>query len=299
MEETQQIDKSLQWYFHPNETVRMLRYYQFNSVFDNNIDYTVHYPDNPNIGVVIGTYGSVPFIDLQLHYLKYVNKIDNILIHDDCSPYQNELKELAKKYNVDFYSTPKKMWYKSCVGTIGDHNAFLQGLLWAKQKNLDILVKLSRRLIPCFEWKTNLIELAKNTEASTFSSYCTKDPFNLRTEAIGMAVNVWSKDYPIYNFKFTIDNELPVFAEFWVHELAKTLSGNNFSEKWLNYVKTTKLGYLHSGYGMWQDILGTCRYTNENRNPNVLWHMYSSVDEYLKESQKIFGNKYNKSDFEN
>ena len=100
----QTIEKSLQWYFHPNETVRMLRYFQFNLKFDNGIDYSVHYSDNPKIGVVIGTYGCIPYIDLQLHFLKNVNHIDNILIHDDCSPYQNQLKELdSLKKQEDFW----------------------------------------------------------------------------------------------------------------------------------------------------------------------------------------------------
>ena len=56
-----------------------------------------NYPENPTVGVVIGTYGSIAFIELQLYYLTVVNKIKNVLIHDDCSPQQNELKQLAEK----------------------------------------------------------------------------------------------------------------------------------------------------------------------------------------------------------
>jgi len=293
----QTIEKSLQWYFHPNETVRMLRYFQFNLKFDNSIDYSVHYSDNPKIGVVIGTYGCIPYIDLQLHFLKNVNHIDNILIHDDCSPYQEQLKELTNKYNVDFYSTQKRMWHKSCIGSIGDTNSFYQGLLWSKYKGLDILVKLSRRLIPCYNWKDSLIQLALNSDASTFSSFCTKDPFNIRTEGIGLNVDIWTKSYPLQGLLWTIENEYSIFAEFWMHEMAKTLSGNNYSQKWKEYCDKHKYGYLHSGYGMWQDILGTCRYTNENRHENVLWHMYNSIEDYLNVSKQIFGDKYTLQDF--
>lgn len=287
MENEQQISKSLQWYFHPNETIRMLRYFQFNMKFDNTIDYTPHYSNNPNIGVVIGTYGNLDYIKLHLHYLKNINGINKILVHDDCSEQKEEIKKLCEQYNVDFYSPPKHMFYKECVGSIGDTSAIYQGLLWAKQNNIEILVKLSQRLIPCYEWKTNLLEIVKKSDAITFSSYCTKDPFNIRTECIGFYVPAWSKPYPLQCMQFTIENEISIFAEFWFHELSKTLSGNNYSEKWLNYIKTNNFGYLHSGYAMWQDILGTCRYNSDNRHLNTLWHMYSKKEDYLNELNKI------------
>lgn len=299
IQDIKDIDKSLKWYFHPSEIVRMLRYFHFNSKFDNNIDYTPHYTNNPKIGVVIGTYGCTPYIELQLYFLKYINKIKHILIHDDCSPYTQELLELSKQYNVDFYSTKHRLWHKTNVGSIGDTNAFYYGLQWAKVHNIDILVKLSRRLIPCFEWTNNLINLAKETDATTFGSYCTTDPFNLRTEGIALNVEIWTKEYPMFNLAWTIQNEYSIFAEFWMHEMAKTLSGNNYSEKWFNYVKKSKNGYLHSGYAIWKDILGTNRFNSDDRAGYTLWHKYSSINDYLNVSKQILGNKYTKSDFEN
>jgi len=294
----QQISKSEQWFFHPYETVRMLRYYQLNMKFDNTVDYTPHYSENPSLGVVIGTYGSVPYIDLQLHFLVNVNGIKNVLVCDDGSDKQAELKQLCDSYGVDFYSPPKKLFSKDFIGVLGDANAFYVGLLWAKNKNLELLVKLSRRLIPCKEWKTEFLNLVKRTDATTFGSYCTKDPFNFRTECVGMHVDTWTSSYPMHCIKFTIENEMTVFAEFWWHELAKTLSGNNYSEKWLKYVQENKFGYLRSGYAHWYDISGTNRCNSDNRT-GVLWHLFSSADDYYQVSQKIFGNKYTVNDFEN
>ena len=49
----QKLEKSMQWYFHPNETIRMLRYFQFNMKFDNTIDYTPHYSENPEICAIL------------------------------------------------------------------------------------------------------------------------------------------------------------------------------------------------------------------------------------------------------
>lgn len=293
----EETKRALMWYFHPNETIRMLRYFQLTTKLDTSLDMSPNYPDNPTIGVVIGTYGSTAFIQLQLYYLTVVNKIKKVLIHDDCSPNQNQLKALAKKYNVDFYSTPKNMFYKECVGSIGDQNTFFQGLLWAKQNNIDILVKLSRRLIPCENWSDNLIKLAKQTDAIAFTSWCEKDQFNCRTEGIALSVNVFSQQYPLYNFQHLIENNICIFAEYWMHELIKSLSYQNKSEKWKKYIENNNFGYKHSGYAVWQDFLGTNRYNADNRTLKTLWHMYSSANDYLQEANKYFPNKYTETDF--
>ena len=100
----------------------------------------------------------------------------------------------------------------------------------------------------------------------------------------------------MYCMNWALSNEYTIFAEFWFHELAKTLSGNNFSKKWAKYAAKTP--YLHSGYVKWLDILGTNRYTKENRNEKVLWHMFSSSEDYYNESVQVFGEKYTQRDFQ-
>ena len=280
MENNEQLPKSMQWYFHPDESIRLLRYFQYNLIFDNNIDYTPVYTNNPNIGVVISTYGNLSYVELHLHYLKNINGINKILVHDNCSDNNEQLKSLCAKYNVDFYSPSTPLFFHEGVGNIGDVNSIYQGLLWAKYNNLDILVKFSDKLIPCYEWKTDLITLAKKSNAITFSSYCTKDLYNMRTECIGLNVQAWSKQYPLQCIQFIINNELPILEHIWFHELSKTLSGNNYSDTWINYCKANKYGYLHSGYAMWQTILGTNRHTDENRHKNTLWYMYSKDEDY-------------------
>ena len=62
---------SLKWYFHPNEIVRMMRTKIYDNI-DLKTDLTPNYTKNLKIGVVIGTYGAMPYIDLGLHYLKNV-----------------------------------------------------------------------------------------------------------------------------------------------------------------------------------------------------------------------------------
>ena len=292
----EKMSRSLQWYFHPNEIMRLMRVRLFSHI-DPRIDLTPKYEKDLKIGVVIGTYGAVPYIDLGLHYLKNVNGIQNILIHDDCSNKQQELQALAKNYNVDFYSTPKNMWHKSCIGSIGDQNCFFEGLKWAKEKKLDILIKFSRRLIPCYNWLDNFKNLVIESDGITFGSYCTKDLFDMRTECLAMNVNAWNNNFSLSEMHKLITNEYPTFAEFWMHDMAKILDGQNFSEKYNKWKKDHFIGYQRSGYVLWKDLLGICRYNDVERHNDVLWHMYSKEEDYYKKSINIFNDKYTLNDF--
>lgn len=287
----QQISKGEQWYFHPNESIRMLRYFQFNMKFDTSIDYTPHYSNDPSVGVVIGTVGEVPYIDMQLHYLVNVNGIKKVLVCDDCSDKQTELKMLCDFYGVDFYSSSKKVYYNEFIGGLRETNTLYIGLQWAKSNNLEILVKLNADLIPCKEWVTELKQLACNTDASIFGLYNVDMPYNLQSNCVAMNVDIWIKNYPLQCLQFQLENELTVLFDCWLYELAKTLSGNNYSEKWLSYIKESKHGYLKSGYAHWHTIL------KDMHKPDLLCKSTCKLNDYLLQSEKIFGNKYSMNDF--
>jgi len=247
-------------------------------------DLTPNYNKDLNIGVVIGTYGGLsPYIKLQLYYLKEINKIDNILVVDDYSDERNQLANYCKQLNIDFASTPIHLPYIKNVGSNGDTYCFYKGLQWAKEHNIDILVKLSKRLIPQFNWKSNFIELIHQTDALTYSSYCIKDRFNFRTECVGMDVNSWSHFLNVMNFY--LSQHYIIFAEYWFHELAKTLSFYNKSKKWSEYQNT--LQYDKSGYAHWYDILGDDRYSTSRRHDGVLWHMYNTEEDYINCLKKL------------
>jgi hypothetical protein len=289
---------SLQWYFHPNETVRLMR----TRVFDNinkDIVLSPNYTSDLKIGVVIGTYGATPYVDLGLHYLKNVNEIDKILVHDDCSPEKDKLKKLCDDYGVDFYSTNENMFHKGCIGSIGDQNCFFEGLKWAKENKLDILIKFSRRLIPCYRWVDDFKKLVLKSDGLTFSSYCERDLFPIRTECMAMNVNAWANEHTMNVFEFFINNKFCTFAEFIMDNIAKQLDFQNYSTKYEEYKKSNKTGFTYSGYVHWYDLLGTCRYNDKNRHSDVLWHMYKSDNEYFKEINKIFPNKYDLNSVKN
>lgn len=264
-------------------------------IFSENVDLTPSYDEDLKVGVVIGTYGAVPYVDLQLHYLKNINGIDKVLVHDDCSPQKDALKSLCDSYGAEFYTTPHNMWHMSLVGSIGDENCFYEGLKWAKQNGIDILVKLSRRMLPCYRWIDGFKQLVKDTDGLTFSSYCIKDRFPIRTECIGMNVNAWANDRVLAIMNWSIQNEMPIFAEYWYNEIAREIGHFNKSLKYAEAIKNSL--YKNSGYVMWKDILGVNRYTNEERHKHVIWHQVYSVDDYFKKAEEVFPGKYRLKDF--
>ena len=293
------LEQALQHYRSPYETYRLRRFQPYLS--DNNYNipkFDPSYDQNAKIGVAVCTYGALPIIDLQLYYLTKVNNIQDVVIIDDCSPQKNDLINLAKYYNVDFISTTTHLPYIKNVGSNGDTAGILFSLQWAAKKNLDVVVKLSRRLVPCYKWIDNFKQLVLDSNALTFSSYCVGDKFNFRTECFGMNVKAWNEPYIINLMKKNIDNNYIIFAEYWFHELAKLLSFNNISEKWLSFDKKQNLGYFRSGYALWLDLLGDNRYNQHLRHDDVLWHIYNTPQQYLDKINSIYPNKYSLKHFD-
>jgi hypothetical protein len=286
MSNTQQISKSMQWYFHPVERIRMLRYFQLNMQFDKTVDYTPTYSENPEIGIIINANENIQYLDLHLHYLKNVNNFIKILVYDNCSNIQKELKSLCNEYNVEFYSSPNKLYSDKEIGNISDIDIIYQGLLWAKQNNIEVLVKFNVDIIPCYNWKSNFLSLIKESNGITFASSVNNNDYNINfnSDFIGFYVPVWSSNYPLQCMLFTIQNEMPVCTNIWLHELSKTLSCNNFSEHWFNYCKQNKIDYLHSGYTHWNLLL----------NKDTLYTIKNNERDYFNKIEKVFSNKYTK-----
>lgn len=253
----------------------------------NIINTTPNYNHNIKVGVVIGTCGSSDIIRLQLHYLKNINKIENVLIVDDYSQEQDLLKTICDKYNVDLIISPYELPYIHLIGCSGDNYCIYKGLEWAKNKKLDVILKFSRRFIPCYKWIDDFKNLVKKSDGITFSSYSDKMKMGFRTECFGMNTNVWNNDVVMNNIKYIIDNDIPILAEYWYHNIAKYLDYYNHSKTWLEFKKQQNMTYERSGYVMLKDLMGTCMKSNINRNPNVMWHMFCNEDDYKQKIKSI------------
>lgn len=282
-------DKSLAWYLHPNEVVRMMRSKVIDAI-NPMIDVTPKYGQDVKIGVVITDDSDIPRIDLLLHYLKNVNKIDSILLYD--SGRIENLSKLATAYNAEIYSSLKKYQAHAFRGDIHEQNAFYQGLKWAKENNVDVLVRFNGNLIPCYEWVSSLKQLILDSDGVTFSSYCPKCQFPIRVECIGMNVKAWTNDFTMNYLKFNIDNELVTFPEYWTDSMAKQIDGQNFSKKYRKWRDSHYVGQLRSGYVHWYDILGKCKLTKDDRHEGVLWIDYTTKEEYFNKINEIFPDKY-------
>jgi hypothetical protein len=135
------------------------------------------------IGQVISTFGSVPYIHMQLESRKRFGNNVQCLVHDDSSSLTNELKSLCDLYGVQFYSTPTRFGHQA-----GDAHAIYYGLLWAIRNDFDVLVKTSRRFIPVEFWVDNLASLADKNSSPSFTEV---DTIHLLTYNIGMRVEFW------------------------------------------------------------------------------------------------------------
>jgi len=107
------------------------------------------------IAMVIGTYGNLPAMRIQLaSRARYYPDVP-CLINDDHSSYEEELLQLCRQYKASFRSNKKRL---GC--SRGDLSAFYYGLLWAYENGVDYLLKLSTRCVPMTDWRPSLIELA-------------------------------------------------------------------------------------------------------------------------------------------
>ena len=145
------------------------------------------------VGLVIGTLGSVPYVHLHLEQAKRLCfPIMPILVHDDCSGQEAELKALCAGYGAQFASSPFPLGHGA-----GDVAALTQGIHWARAQGMDWLVKMSRRFIPLRDW---LPSLEQAIDARFYPTYSRKTRWlaepelsALRTECIAFQPDSWAR----------------------------------------------------------------------------------------------------------
>ncbi len=110
----------------------------------------------PDIAIVVGTYGAVPYVHLQLESWRRFAGECPLIVHDDCSPQAETLRGLCQNYGAEFYSAPKRfskvrtdgfvVWYN------GDHHCWPIGAEFASRHGCEWLVKISRRYLLILPW---------------------------------------------------------------------------------------------------------------------------------------------------
>ena len=143
-------------------------------------------PTSPRLGLIIGTYAAVPYVHLQLECWRRHCQDVALLVHDDCSPQWREIRALCRDYGAEFSTNPSRLGH-----VVGDMVVYERGLDWALQREVELLVKFSRRFVPLIEWQSSLVTLACESQFATYSGLCQFHGFGFRTEALAMHVQSW------------------------------------------------------------------------------------------------------------
>jgi hypothetical protein len=242
------------------------------------------YGKTPSIGVVYGTYGSTAYVELQLEALRKYNPLIPVLVHDDCSSRFKELMKLSSRYDTDLhYST-----IKAGNSDLGDLCVFVQGLLWAKKKGLDILVKISRRWVTIKPWVDKLKAIAYTTQFPTYSSFCTYFKLGFRTEVIALGVQPWFSSGFVEETLATISRgKVESIVEQYIHHWAQTVIGSTcwYNKNLLSLLPIDQpFGGCMRGYGVWGHMMGESRMAPPKKQ---LWHDLHNPHDYARNAASL------------
>ncbi|HYE55079.1 MAG TPA: hypothetical protein VD996_09560 [Chitinophagaceae bacterium] len=236
-------------------------------------------------GIVIGTYSAVPYVHLQLESARRHYPHVPILVHDDCSSEEAALRSLCNRYGADFQSNAaafhQRLGRYGHYG-LGDLSVFLHGLVWAKEKNVDVLLKLSRRFLLLRDVSLELQEIACNNPSPLIGAHYKDHPKTARTNCIALNVPHWNADV-ICSMEKLIREKLQnrkqgLYVEAVLHKLARQAADNGCAP-----------------LALWQFAL------LDQKKPQpgqFMWHEAHSVHQYAIQA-KEWGLPFEAADFEN
>ena len=265
-------------------------------------------PDNPSVGISIGTFAAVPYIHLQLECIKRFNPNVKVLVHDDCSHHEAELRQLASEYGADF-ATPTSHRNP----TVGDLSSFTEGLKWGREKGLDIVLKCSRRYVIARPWDESLRDVFVGLQYPTVCAPCAWFSFGFRSELVGMHVSSWIDSGAMVRMQGYVERnqQIDPLPEAGIHREAVKVfehvhrSGASLVDP--QYVHTEDADFTlrseaiynrpgnYNGYGWWP-LMGLHRL---QVLPRIIWHDQDGHEKRCEELSKEFGFKYVALDFLN
>ena len=277
-------------------------------VMENGAEKIIETP-TPSVGLVIGTFAAIPYVHLALESARRNTPGLPVLISDDCSPNADALHALCEQYGAQYKSAASRL-----RPTVGDMAAYVNGMDWAKQKGLDIVVKMSRRFIPFYNWIPSLQALAYETQYATYSQRCTHYNFGFRTECIGFHIGSWKsrrcdiekgggRDESQMNDSGVNSNSgydaiaahvignKPVFVEGFIHQLARRRAEAPCIQN-ARYQEAYPRPPEANAYGIW-DIMPESRV---QKKADLLWHDSHNPADYARAAQG-YGLAYTEADF--
>lgn len=186
------------------------------------------------IGMVISTAGTAPYIHLQLEMARrmYGDTMPTLVVNDGDGSHDaaeklevGELARLCNQYNVEFHALPR-------IGhAVGDLRAFVDGLKWAKELGVEILTKFSRRYVPLVNWRHGLTcVVSSNMHAASFGRRnCDRPDGMFRTDCIALRVRKWDNERVNEIFAETLKRDTrTVVVENLMLSLTRVLGGWEF-----------------------------------------------------------------------
>jgi len=170
-------------------------------------------------GIIIGTYAAVPQVHLQLESWRRFCPGVRLIVSDDASPKRDQLASLCRDYDAEFRSNETRSGH-----VVGDMQVFLDGIQWATDMGLDMLVKFSRRWIPLTPWIHTAHVLFSESGAPTLSARCIYHRFGFRSEAIAMHVPMWIETDAVHPIREHIEQAKRgnyVLVEAVIHQAAQ------------------------------------------------------------------------------
>lgn len=251
------------------------------------------YKDTVNVGAVLGVSDRPDLVELQLYYLCHINNLP-VLVHNDTDGQDADTRAVIdsyinKGYDVSYMRTDTRLGHLQ-----GDINAVVEGLAWANRRNIDLLFKVSARLVVTAEWANDLRALASNTDALTLSSYSTSYNKGFRSEFFGMHVASWFTFYDTLKSYTKQQSDGRTIngrtVERILHIIAMSLAKTHGTYTYMYKMSEQGIDKHKQGY-----ILIPVMGTDRKKPPEgVLWHdAYTHEEEprvYSEALNKIRGN---------
>lgn len=242
----------------------------------------------PSIGLVITTAGSVPYIELALAGGKILYPSLPVLVHDDASGQQDELAALCERYGAEFETNSTAMGH-----AMGDLAGLIGGLRWAQERQIDLLVRMTRRFIPLRDWTAHLAEVAMYTQFGTYGQEDAQHFLPIRTECLAMYVPDWTRPEILGEIEqYVLTSLVSVVVERYLYTYVGKVYEMNCraAREWeAKHVRTAPKRM----YCQWE-FLETSRHTRSN---NYIWHDTAAAATYASAARQL-GLNYGPEDFE-
>ena len=174
--------------------------------------------NTPSVGLVIGSYGAPAYIHLQLEAWKRFFPTIPLLVHDDLSSASAQIADLCRIYGASYCKTDERKGHQE-----GDLLACIKGLEFGRDRELDIMVKFSRTLVPLCNFAPSLQHLAYESQYATYSHFCNACGFGFRSECVGWHVPTYVQGGYWDKMKEALPQGRKAwgFIESFLHQIAK------------------------------------------------------------------------------